>query len=188
MQSLSYDGSEGNRDIRRRKIVLLKPPALPRFPGESAQYDAAEPVETQVTDVQISSSCHFLTIPSEIRFMIYELLLISKGTVMDPHRLMGPRKSVLAGTRPQIKDIDATILRTSRSIYHEALQTLYRKNNFQFSSPDAIESFFLRITPAACLWNETWTTRQTYHAYQGKSKIGIFKFSYHTNTRASHRS
>lgn len=153
--SLSYDRLEGKKARGGKEKISVVLPAVPRFPSETPQYeieDAAEPVETLVTEGRDLSSCHFLTIPSEIRVMIYEILLISKGPVVNAHKLMCPQKSVFAGNRAQIKDIDATILRTSRSIYHEALQTLYQKNNFYFNSPDAIESFAFCELPRRCVF------------------------------------
>lgn len=84
--------------------------------------------------------------------MIYKILLISKGSVPSPHTLMGAQKCVLAGNRVQIEDIDATILRTCRSIYHEALPMLYQKNNFTFFSPHGIESFAFCELPRPCVF------------------------------------
>ncbi len=156
-QSHSYDRFKVKKATGEKKRELVKLPSVPKLPFEPPQYDmenAAEPVRTLVNEVPVLSSYHFLTLPSEIRFMIYEILLISKGPIQDAHKLMGPQKSVFTGNRSQIKDIDATILRTSRSIYHEALQILYRKNRFYFSSPDAVETFAFCELPRPCVFGE----------------------------------
>lgn len=73
--------------------------------------------------------------------MIYDLLMLNNDFIVGAHKLLGSERSVMVGNRPRIQNVDATILRTSRQIYREALPTLYRKNRFDFDSPFAIEQF-----------------------------------------------
>lgn len=119
-------------------------PLAPALDHENLQHGlppAAEAVMHLVAENQAPPNCHFLAIPSEIRIIIYKFLLISAGPIANVHKLLGSRRSVMVAASPQVKDIDAAFLRTTRLIYHEALHILYAKNRFYFDSPDAIEEF-----------------------------------------------
>lgn len=143
-RSLSYDRMKNMRHTCGKGGPSVGTPAVRRSTFEIPQYKlgpAVEPVKTVVTVSRIPPSCHFLIIPPEIRAMIYDLLMLNNGFIVGAHKLVGSERSVMVGNRPQIKDMDATILRTSRQIYREALPTLYWKNNFSFDSPDAIKDF-----------------------------------------------
>lgn len=144
MRRLFNDRMKNMRDTCGKERPSVGTPAVRRSTFEIPQYKigpAFEPVKTVVTVSRIPPSCHFLIIPSEIRAMVYDLLMLNNGFIVGAHKLLGSERSVMVGNRPQIKDMDATILRTSRQIYREALPTLYWKNNFSFDSPDAIKDF-----------------------------------------------
>lgn len=75
--------------------------------------------------------------------MIYEHLLV----LVDPidseqaNKLLGENKTILLNQCHPISHIGATLLRTCRTIYQEALPVLYGRNVFDLSSPKAIRDF-----------------------------------------------
>ena len=54
---------------------------------------------------------------------------------------MMPQQPLMVATCPQVDDIDAAILRTSRAIYKETFPILYGNNRFVFSAPTQISTF-----------------------------------------------
>ncbi len=57
------------------------------------------------------------------------------------NKLIGDKRSVLLSDHNPISDVSATLLRTCRMVYNEALPILYGRNVFIFSSPAAIDNF-----------------------------------------------
>ncbi|KAL8692283.1 MAG: hypothetical protein Q9218_002652 [Villophora microphyllina] len=83
----------------------------------------------------------FQTLPSEIRSMIYDELLVSAQCIKKPHKLVCNKKSIMLDSIKPIKDIDSAILRVCRSIYYEALPVLYGNNTFEFCKPRKLRDF-----------------------------------------------
>ena len=91
--------------------------------------------------------------PAEVRNQIYEYLLKSKREMIKRPDLLLQRKmrsGVVYRKDKHDQDdlapdpgIDATILRTCRRIYHEALPILYCGNTFYFWHPFHIDHFKL---------------------------------------------
>lgn len=86
----------------------------------------------------------FMIFPPEIRLQIYEHLLLS------PHTL---RRPVELKTQPSFAILDTAILRTSRLVHDDALETLYTRNRFHISlvSPLRLPSstfFFTAYLPS----------------------------------------
>jgi len=142
-KSAGYKRSESGTNKPEKKVstdLLVKSTC----DLEALQYGletTAETVEPLGTNIETSANCPFLTIRSELSIMVYELLLKSMRTINAPNFITGPQKSVIIGGRPQINDLDVVILRTSRSIYHEAFRTLYRKNDIYFTGPFDVAIF-----------------------------------------------
>ncbi|KAI4203671.1 MAG: hypothetical protein LQ350_001672 [Teloschistes chrysophthalmus] len=103
---------------------LPTPPALDTLSTESGQ----KPLS-------------LLTIPVEIRTMIYHELLVSAQCIKKPHKLVCNKKSIMLDSLKPVRDIDSAVLRVCRSIYNEALPILYGKNTFEFSKPRKLRDF-----------------------------------------------
>lgn len=75
--------------------------------------------------------------------MIYSHLLVSADPIKSEqaNKLIGDKRSVLLSEHDPISDISATLLRTCRKVYNEALPILYGRNVFIFSRPKAIDNF-----------------------------------------------
>ena len=80
-------------------------------------------------------------VPPEIRGLIYEQLLRSRGPMNKAHKLNGINKTFLCKHYSPIDDIDSTILRTCRSVYDEARPILYGLNHFYSDNLEHIEQF-----------------------------------------------
>jgi len=87
----------------------------------------------------------FNDFPQEVRDIIYRCLLKQKPMIVEPDRLVELRNTsmVLPVPRPRTS-LDATILRTCRRIYKEALPILYSENWFCFDNAAAIKTFSVR--------------------------------------------
>ena len=94
----------------------------------------------------------FAKTPAEVRNQIYDYLLKSKrGRIKRPDLLLlNKRSGVVYQKNKRDHDapdpdpgIDATILRTCRKIYYEALPILYLGNTFYFWYPAQIDTFKL---------------------------------------------
>ena len=83
----------------------------------------------------------FLSLPLEIRNMIYRELLVSATAIKKPHKLVWNKKSIMVNSLHPVKDIDSAILRVCRTIYDEALPVLYGKNTFEFCKPRKLRDF-----------------------------------------------
>lgn len=89
-------------------------------------------------------------LPAEVRCKIYRYLLVSihDAKIVRPVALRKERTSYFASRGSFIHihhgpdpEIDATILRTCRRVYFEALSILYTKNQFEFSDLLQIQEF-----------------------------------------------
>ena len=90
----------------------------------------------------------FATLPAELRIKLYRNLLVSKGRLLQPNKLInenalkfrfkkdGDRENGLPSP-----DIDSTFLRCCRRIYEEALPVLYRENTFKFCEANELSNF-----------------------------------------------
>ncbi|KAL6719355.1 hypothetical protein ACLMJK_003594 [Lecanora helva] len=83
----------------------------------------------------------FTAIPNEIREMIYYQLLTAPEIIEKAHKHLGSKDTAMVDNYRPIPDVDATVLRTCRLIYSEALPILYGQNTFAFYSVNAIRSF-----------------------------------------------
>lgn len=102
-----------------------------------------EPVLPQST-ISLQKRCPLLyAIPLEVRFIIYDHLLVSASSIStkQANKLLGRKRSILLSEHNPISDISATLLRTCRKVYNEALPILYGRNVFSFPNPEAIEKF-----------------------------------------------
>ncbi|KAI4260097.1 MAG: hypothetical protein LQ352_000476 [Teloschistes flavicans] len=82
-----------------------------------------------------------LTLPVEIRTMIYHELLVSSQCIRKPHKLVCNKKSIMLDSIKPVRDIDSAVLRVCRSVYNEALPILYGKNTFEFCKPRKLRDF-----------------------------------------------
>ncbi|KAL8659107.1 MAG: hypothetical protein Q9202_007282 [Teloschistes flavicans] len=82
-----------------------------------------------------------LTLPVEIRTMIYHELLVSAQCIRKPHKLVCNKKSIMLDSIKPVRDIDSAVLRVCRSVYNEALPILYGKNTFEFCKPRKLRDF-----------------------------------------------
>ena len=80
-------------------------------------------------------------VPPEIRALIHEQLLRSRGPINKAHKLNGTNKAFLCKHYSPIDDIDSTILRFCRSVYDEARPILYGLNHFYSDNLEHIEQF-----------------------------------------------
>ena len=90
------------------------------------------------------SQCLFFNmLPPEIRLRIYRYVLVSIYYINQPSERIGMARlhQRSLGTYCPIPDISATILRTCRAIYDEALPVLYGGNQFNFSTVKDIVDF-----------------------------------------------
>ena len=83
----------------------------------------------------------FLTLPPEIKGMIYRELLVSSEPIKRPHKLVCNRRNIMLDSIEPIKDIDSKILRACRTVYFEALPILYGQNTFEFAKPRKLRDF-----------------------------------------------
>lgn len=86
----------------------------------------------------------FATLPAEVRQMVYGWLLVT-SRIDDPSQLVNEkmRSLIIPASHPRlvILSIDATVLRTCRRIYEEALPLLYGDNTYKFSTATSLETF-----------------------------------------------
>ncbi|MCJ1281396.1 hypothetical protein MMC26_000715 [Xylographa opegraphella] len=81
----------------------------------------------------------FMWLSQELRNQVYELVLVSSGPIIEPHRQMSEKRDD-ATTR--IGDINSSLVMTCRLIYAEAMPVLYGTlNTFQFTHPTNIRLF-----------------------------------------------
>lgn len=73
--------------------------------------------------------------------MIYRQLLVSAEPIKKPHKLVCNKRSIMLDSIQPVRDIDSSILRACRSIYHEALPVLYGQNTFEFAKPRKLRDF-----------------------------------------------
>ena len=100
------------------------------------------PLPSHGNDNKSSSPCGSLNkLPLEVRNMIYTNVMKYKKSINRPHRFLGRQQSILAEDNEHIQVIDATLLRTCKAIYYEAIHILYGKNRFYFLKPSDIEDF-----------------------------------------------
>ena len=100
-----------------------------------------DPKDEPVTPKDQDECPLFFAIPVEIRHMIYHHILTTLEPIEKAHKHLGSKDTALLDNYKPIPNIDATILRTCRMIYNEALPILYGQNTFTFSSANSIRSF-----------------------------------------------
>ncbi|KAL9596948.1 MAG: hypothetical protein Q9219_005459 [cf. Caloplaca sp. 3 TL-2023] len=120
-------------------IYTFPAASLPTKP--SAEQSLPTPPESDRLGSPYRLSSSFQSLPVEIKDMIYRQLLVSSSTIKKPHRLVCSGRMVMVDSIQPIKDIDSTILRVCRSIYHEALPVLYGQNTFEFAKPRKLYEF-----------------------------------------------
>ena len=102
--------------------------------------DAGPDPSLKMTAIQQLSCPLFSKLPTEIRFMIYKQLLISRSGIENAHKYLGPNLSLLSIHNVRPYGISSTILRTCQLIYDEARPILY-KNRFRFREIDDMGEF-----------------------------------------------
>ncbi|KAL8871609.1 MAG: hypothetical protein Q9174_002599 [Haloplaca sp. 1 TL-2023] len=115
----------------RRKLPSLK----------SYKNQLATPPRSDTSCTPSKRPLTFLSLPLEIRNMIYRELLVSGTAIKKPHKLVWNKKSIMVSSLHPVKDIDSAILRACRTIYDEALPVLYGKNTFEFCKPRKLRDF-----------------------------------------------
>lgn len=100
-----------------------------------------DPKDEPVTPKDQDECPLFFAIPVEIRHMIYQHILTTLEPIEKAHKHLGSKDTALLDNYKPIPNIDATILRTCRMIYNEALPILYGQNTFTFSSANSIRCF-----------------------------------------------
>lgn len=119
-----------------------------RHPQPRAKRVVKSPAPTKpIKFASAANPSTFLTIPPEIRQIIYTNLLLSKNPIKDAHNLLGNNRSIELAHYNPILDINATVLRTCKAVYKEALPILYGQNTFFFSDPDHILDFKEKSMP-----------------------------------------
>ena len=91
--------------------------------------------------------------PREVRNMIYMNVLRYKRSIRKSYMFLDHPLPIMAADRPHTQAIDATLLRTSKAIYSEAVRILYGNNYFYFDKPSDIKEFAhagLGSTPFGC--------------------------------------
>ncbi|KAL8778921.1 MAG: hypothetical protein Q9203_001604 [Teloschistes exilis] len=112
------------------------PPVKP-----SSKHLPAPPAVDTLSTASGQKPLSLLTIPVEIRTMIYHQLLVSAQCIRKPHKLVCNKKSIMLDSLKPVRDIDSAILRVCRSIYNEALPILYGRNTFEFCKPRKLRDF-----------------------------------------------
>ena len=104
--------------------------------------DTPVPSPLHGTGNSASSPCGTLNkLPLELRIMVYVSILKFEKHIKQAHRFLGHRPPIMAEDGIHIEAIDATLLRTCKTIYREAIPVLYAMNRFHFRNPRDIESF-----------------------------------------------
>ncbi|CAF9927725.1 MAG: hypothetical protein HETSPECPRED_006658 [Heterodermia speciosa] len=98
----------------------------------------------------------FKILPTEIRHMIWAVLLVSPDPIQSPNRLLPSKTPLLSNDYHPIANLDAVILRTCRAIYNEALPILYGRNTFYFTSSHALFEFAGDDLPKALPTGDTF--------------------------------
>jgi hypothetical protein len=103
--------------------------------------------EPPIDKTKKNNKASFLTLPVEIRLLIYDLLLIARS--WDQPLEPGRRWTSLDGRQKYslITSIGTGILQTCRQIYHEANPIFYSKNSFLFYDPVKALRFIEQIGP-----------------------------------------
>ncbi|KAL8679966.1 MAG: hypothetical protein Q9186_003782 [Xanthomendoza sp. 1 TL-2023] len=86
---------------------------------------------------QVQSSSRLLSLPPELRIMIYRNLLVSPWWIENAHQQLGPGR---VEKNAKAENINTNILSTCRSVYQEAVPILW-KNVFTFRHWYDIKSF-----------------------------------------------
>ena len=98
-----------------------------------------------------------MRLPTELRLMIYELLLLSVRIIVDPHELLDRN---VPQTWRVVKDVTPSLLRTCWIIYLEATPVLY-SNVMKFSDPRHILRFNDELTTFTEVELENFGFRRT---------------------------
>lgn len=83
------------------------------------------------TTIEAPTTPGFLSLPPEVRNIIYRLLLVRQGAVDKRGR------TFWSASKPQLS---TQLLRTCRRIHHEAITILYGENTFKITISDASHS------------------------------------------------
>ncbi|KAM0804048.1 hypothetical protein BDR22DRAFT_642566 [Usnea florida] len=71
-------------------------------------------------------------LPVELRCMVYSNVLNCEMNISQANDFLGPKPPIMAEEAKHIGAIDAALLRTCRTIYHETIVVLYAFNVFEF--------------------------------------------------------
>ena len=104
-------------------------------------------------------------LPPELRILVWQELLVSKDIVYRAHTIISLERDIMVNTHLPQNDIDSSVLRTCRKIYHEALPILYGNNNFEFHNVDQIRNF-----------QYGWYSWAEFAASAGRSPLTTFAF------------
>jgi len=120
-------------------ILLIEGPTVPESP---IGIDVPVTLQSKTPTHEAQDSIGiFAKLPPEVRIMIWKATLVSEGAITRAHTLIAPQKDIKVSYHPPVADIDAAILRTCRTIYHEALSILYGHSRFFFCSVSEIQNF-----------------------------------------------
>ncbi|MCJ1415716.1 hypothetical protein MMC32_002048 [Xylographa parallela] len=101
--------------------------------------------QTATPEANAQPQSRLMLLPRELRNQIYELVLVSSGPIIEPHRQMSQNRD---DATTCIEDINSSLLMTCRRVYAEAEPLLYGTlNTFQFGSPRHVRLF---TTGARC--------------------------------------
>ena len=85
----------------------------------------------------------FENLPLEMRYSIYRELVVSSEYLNGLSTMVGKERLMkkMSNTLEPMADVDATVLRTCRKTYSEALSILYGENFFAFSCVETMNAF-----------------------------------------------
>ncbi|KAI4125029.1 MAG: hypothetical protein LQ338_004494 [Usnochroma carphineum] len=126
---------------RQSKYVPIRARAPSPEPVQPSSQQLPSPPESNSPGTPRIVPLSFQILPLEIKHMIYRQLLVSAEPIKKPHKLVCNKRSIMLDSIQPVRDIDSSILRACRSIYHEALPVLYGQNTFEFAKPRKLRDF-----------------------------------------------
>ena len=91
--------------------------------------------------VQQDTSPFFQKLPLEIRWLVYDKLLIRNRVITLEEFAVGQAPEFISSSNNLELGIDSTFLRTCRQAYREGIMKLYSRNKFMFGSCSQIVDF-----------------------------------------------
>ncbi|OAL44870.1 hypothetical protein IQ07DRAFT_592123 [Pyrenochaeta sp. DS3sAY3a] len=118
-----------------------KSPLINNTPTPRAHENAR--LSSTANDATRKSNSRFLSLPTEIRLQIYEILLISRfDRTQNPSWAVGDtnQKSIMLHMiqARQYRTMEPSLLQTCKQVHREANPTLYSKNVFSIAKPAEI--------------------------------------------------